>query len=677
MGENIIRVYSQEGSCVMKQSRFRFVSHSPLKTKIVCWILVATVVPLLVAGYLSYSTVEKQADRSARREMITLANSASTAATKFVENRCSDVVILSEFRFVTDALKSSELRQEASDSLKKMVDLSALYSGIALVDAQTGRCIAGSREELVGMDYSQDQAFAKAKMGQLDVTDLQNHKMFEQWYKDSGGWCVCIAVPVRVQSQVSGVLLAFLRWNAIENLVLTTKIGRTGYVFVLDRLDRMIVHPNRGFYGMPVSDPALRVPEVEEALRKKDPSIVYTFGNESTAKPELKIAGLNYPEPIKNQKNLQWKIGATAPASEMVLLSNILGTLGSIAVVVVVIVLAVSWTLAGKICRPITEIADIARKVADHDLTVDAPVIAQSDEIGDLSRAFRSLLDSLKLQIQQRRHGLAVLMTAVQQISSSVSEVSASASQIAGSVSETATTMEQLRRSAKISGDKAKSLSQTARNALGVSIEGKQAPEGTVQGIRSIRDQVDRVGETVGKLDDQSESIEQIISTVRDLADQSNLLAVNASIEAARAGESGKGFSVVAHEIKSLADQSRQSTFQIGDILNSIRNSVSAVVASMRQVDEALESGIAQSAKTQGSIAVLNQSVETSSQEASFIETSSSQQNVGMDQVSEAMTSIEQAMNQNLGAVHGLEEAANKLVELHEQLAKSVEAYRA
>ena len=116
---------------------------------------------------------------------------------------------------------------------------------------------------------------------------------------------------------------------------------------------------------------------------------------------------------------------------------------------------------------------------------------------------------------------------------------------------------------------------------------------------------MESIGETVVRLSQHSQSIEQIISTVQDIADQSNLLAVNASIEAARAGERGKGFAVVAHEIKSLADQSREATAQVREILEEIRKWISAVVMATEQGAKAVTSGLDQAASAGESIKVL------------------------------------------------------------------------
>jgi methyl-accepting chemotaxis protein len=660
----------------MGKVRSRLLSRFSIKTKLVFWFLIAAVLPLLVAGYLSYGAIARQADQSAAREMVALAESASKTATAFMDGRCGDLLIWSNLRFIKEALELAEIREEVCESLREMVELSGGYEAVVLVDAGTGRCAASSRPELFDMDFSQNGAFTRAKGGKLDIGALERSKIVEQIDKESGGWTLTIAAPVKFGEQVRGVLLAFLRWNSIETPLLSTKVGQSGCVFIVDNHDRVIVHPKRSYYGLPLTDRTVNLMQLGEAIKLKKPSVAYEASNSATGKHEFRIAGIAYPKPVRNQQDLEWKIGVYAPASEVLLLPNIVGTLGTIVCAVVVVVAALSLILAGRISRPISAIADVARKVADYDLTVEAPDLARTDEIGDLSRAFGSMLESLKMQITQVLQGSDVLKGAVQQITSSVSEVAAGSAQVAGSVSETATTLEQLRRAAKISGDKAKSLAEMANDALGASIQGREATEGSLQGIRTIKEQIEIVGETVAKLSEQSVSIKEIVASVGDLAEQSNLLAVNASIEAARAGESGKGFSVVAQEIKSLADQSRQSTLQIGDILDNIRKSISAVVMSMEQVNAALETGIGQSSKTEESIAILNQSVELSSREASFIESASSQQNIGMDQVSDAMVSIEQAMNQNLGVVSQLEDAARKLADLGEQIRKSVEGYR-
>src|SRR5207302_9134131 len=120
-----------------------------------------------------------------------------------------------------------------------------------------------------------------------------------------------------------------------------------------------------------------------------------------------------------------------------------------------------------------------------------------------------------------------------------------------------------------------------------------------------IQSQMESIAESIVRLSEQSQSIGEIISTVNDLAEQSNLLAVNAAIEAAKAGEQGKGFTVVAHEVKSLAEQSKQATSQVRAILSDIQRATNGAAMAVEQGAKAVEEGVRQSAEAGRSIAQL------------------------------------------------------------------------
>ena len=186
---------------------------------------------------------------------------------------------------------------------------------------------------------------------------------------------------------------------------------------------------------------------------------------------------------------------------------------------------------------------------------------------------------------------------------------------------------------------------------------------------------MESIGETVVRLSENSRTIGEIIESVQDIADQSNLLAVNASIEAARAGDYGKGFAVVAHEIKSLADQSKQATNQVRNILEEIRQWVSAVVMATEQGSKAVDAGVQQAAIAGESIGLLTNGVMDSSKAASLIQISSDQQTAGVEQVSVAMGSIQTAVQQNLSSMNQLQDSAKRLQELGEALELTVRRY--
>ncbi len=174
-------------------------------------------------------------------------------------------------------------------------------------------------------------------------------------------------------------------------------------------------------------------------------------------------------------------------------------------------------------------------------------------------------------------------------------------------------------------------------------------------------------------LSEQTQTIGGIIATVNDVAEQSNLLAVNASIEAAKAGEQGKGFAVVAQEVRNLAEQSKEATVQVRVILSDIQKAVNAAVMATEQGTKSVEAGVKQTTEAGESIRMLANSIVESSQSATQIAASSQQQLVGMDQIASAMENIKQATSQNVSGIKQAEQAIKNLAELAEQLSSMIE----
>lgn len=333
--------------------------------------------------------------------------------------------------------------------------------------------------------------------------------------------------------------------------------------------------------------------------------------------------------------------------------------------------------LARSIGGPLRELSSVAARISDGDLSVEEVSVGRrSDEIGTLGESFKRMLMSLKAQSGKMREVVGDLSSVASELSTTSSELVQTASNTSSAVSEVAATVSQVSRAAEVASAKAKNVVDTSQEAMTISDSGSEATQKTVEKMNLIREQMESIGQTVVRLSEQSQSIEDIIVSVQDLADQSNLLAVNASIEAARAGDQGRGFAVVAQEIKTLADQSREATDQIRTILDDTRKWVSAVVMATEQGGKAVEAGVEQSVLAGDSIKSLVSSVANSAQAASVISASSEQQLSGMDGASQAMASIEKAMHQNLDGTSQVEQAAKKLEELGASLDELVQYYK-
>jgi methyl-accepting chemotaxis protein len=264
----------------------------------------------------------------------------------------------------------------------------------------------------------------------------------------------------------------------------------------------------------------------------------------------------------------------------------------------------------------------------------------------------------------QLRESIAQLSSSSAEILATTTQVASGAAETAAAVSETTATVEEVKQTAQLASQKAKYVSDTAQKASTVSRAGRESVEEAIQGMHRIQEQMESIASSIVQLSEQGQAIGEIIATVNDLAEQSNLLAVNAAIEATRAGEQGKSFGVVAQEIKSLAEQSRQATSQVRRILGDIQKATNTAVLATEQGNKAVEAGVKQSNETGESIHLLSASINDAAQAATQIAASSQQQMIGMDQIVLAMSNIREASEQNVAGTRQAELAAQSLHEM-------------
>ncbi|MBB5347910.1 MCP four helix bundle domain-containing protein [Desulfoprunum benzoelyticum] len=315
------------------------------------------------------------------------------------------------------------------------------------------------------------------------------------------------------------------------------------------------------------------------------------------------------------------------------------------------------------------EMATVSKQIAEGDLTV--PVKPASDN-DILRNAFANMVTIRRRITQEISDGINVLASSASEILASTTQIAAGMSETAASVTQTTATVEQIKQTALLSSKKSRGVSENAQKSALVAEQGKSTVSETIDGITRIKELMETVAESVVMLSEQTQAIGEIITVVTDLAQQSNLLAVNAAIEASKAGEHGKGFAVVAQEIKSLADQSKQATEQVRKILGDIQKATGKSVLAAEQVSKAVEGGVKQASESGESIRKLAESISGAAQAAEQIAVSSQQQLAGMEQVAIAMENIKQATHQNVLGTKQAEQAAHTLNELGQKLKEMV-----
>jgi len=328
-----------------------------------------------------------------------------------------------------------------------------------------------------------------------------------------------------------------------------------------------------------------------------------------------------------------------------------------------------------SITRPLTAFVRFVGQVGEGDLTQQAK-ISTGDELGELGRSLDRMVAGLKDVAGQTLAATENLTLASAEILASTQQQAASTGEQAAAVQQTTVTMEEVTQSGAQISERAKQVALAAEATSAASHAGLQAVQNTSKTMEGIREQAEAVAENVVSLSEKTQAIGEIISTVNDLAEQSHLLALNAAIEAAAAGEHGRSFSVIASEVKNLADQSREATVQVRGILGDIQKGINSSVMLTEEAVKRVESGKEQADVADRTIREMTQNIQQSVQAFQQIVAGSNQQQIGFTQVMQAVRDIGQASQQTAASTNQLEKAAMNLTGLARQLQTAVERYR-
>lgn len=535
---------------------------------------------------------------------------------------------------------------------------------------------------------------------------------------------VVIAAPVLGPAgELRAVLASSFDLTDLQKEAAATKIGGSGRAVVTDDQGNLIAHPDPATMR---ERPNYATQAVWSQLRSADDGPLTLYTDE---RGQQRVGGFG------TVATTGWKVWMSRPMSEIDnLVLQIFLRVSLWVVAAIALAAAGSYFLSRSISRPIEALRATARNITDGNLDAraveqgpeDVVALAQTinsmatsirdrvrseqdrnarlqktvrdhgafaervaagdlaarieidgdDDLAILGIGLNNMTESLRRLVTEIRNAANLVGTATSQILAATRQQVAAISEQAAGVRETAATVAQVRQTAEVAARKTRGVAELAQKIESTAENGREAVAKSVLGSEEAKQKIEALAKRILGFSDQAQEIAEINATVSDLAEQSNLLAVNASIEAAKAGEAGRGFGVVATEIKELAERCREATVQVRRIVTDIQKTAQgAVMAAEQGVKMAVQvSEVSQESGT--AIAALTEGVVQASQAAQQINASAEQQESGMEQITLSMKNIEQASSQTVSATQQVERSAKELNDLARNLAALISATR-
>lgn len=355
---------------------------------------------------------------------------------------------------------------------------------------------------------------------------------------------------------------------------------------------------------------------------------------------------------------------------------NILSYGSAIIMVVLVLMGAImAFAIANLFLKPIRYLSKRAEQMADGNLTVRVNIDSK-DEIGDLGRSFDKMADKMQKGIcqiseafKQIKFSADNLKTITEQITSNIEEVVTQTTTVATAGEEMSVTSSDIARNCQLAAEGAQRASQSAKN-------GSTVVDKTVEVMAMIEKEVQKSTKTVQGLGSRSDQIGEIIGTIEDIADQTNLLALNAAIEAARAGEQGRGFAVVADEVRALAERTTRATKEIGEMIKAIQKVTVEAVSGMEQGVKQVNSGTVEAERSGQALSDILIQINSVSDQVAQVATAAEEQTATTNNISGNIQDISQKAENTLNNVRQLSDAESQFKASADQMQRLVAQFK-
>ncbi len=443
-------------------------------------------------------------------------------------------------------------------------------------------------------------------------------------------WLVTAYEPIRdVSGSVIGCYFVGVeeRSATLRTALLNEKVGETGYIYTMNSQGVLQIHPAKEGSDLTSYDFAKEMVAKAPTLAADEIGwVYYDWINKELGETEARtkiVAYAYFPE-------WDWIIGVGSYLDEFTApVNSVRNSILLLGIICLAVSLIVGFFMARSIAGPIKEVAGIAESMAQGDLSRTVHINSK-DEIGVLARSFNAMINYLQGaaaaaeriaandltvtveprsdkdtfghafkkmlanftdMIRQLSQNAQELVSAATEIASSSEEMSRGAKDQSDQVGQVSAAIEEMNAAIAESAKNAGSVSEASKRASDNASQGGRIVSETINGMHKIAEVVRQSAGSIGQLAEAADKIGEIIDVIDDIADQTNLLALNAAIEAARAGEQGRGFAVVADEVRKLAERTGKATGQITEMIKGIQNQTGDAVSSMESGIKEVETG--------------------------------------------------------------------------------------